>query len=153
MNRKKTLKVLTTVAVVAAAVLAWLSGYIVMQIVYDSIAASITFGTIWAIIVFCECRFSYISLKSDGRLTITRLEVRGNMWHIIAAVLIAVLVAIPIELYLFVGERSYSALSLAVHLNALADLFPSQWPSMVGVAAFVIVVFLIPIFTKMASED
>ena len=62
MSRKKTLKVITTIAVIISTVLAWLSGYAVMHIVYDSIVASIIFGTLWAVIVYCESRFSHINL-------------------------------------------------------------------------------------------
>ena len=88
MTRKETQKIITTIAVVLATILAWTSGFIVMQIVYDSIAASIIFGIVWAIIVFCESRFSQISLKSDGKVEITKEEIKSNLWQIITANLV-----------------------------------------------------------------
>ena len=106
MSRKKTLNIVKNTAVAIVTILAWLSGYFVMQIVYDSIAASIVFGTLWAVIVFCESRFSYISLKSDGRISITKEELKSNTWHIVAALILAVLVAIPLLLKAFEPEIS-----------------------------------------------
>lgn len=153
MNRKKVLKVLSTVSVSTATILAWFSGFIVMQIVYDSIAASIIFGTVWAIIVFCECRFSYISLKSDGRIEITKDEIKNNAWHLLAAVLIALLVTIPIELQLFAKQIASTGNDLAMQLKALVELFPSYWFPLTTVAIVIVVIFLVPIITKMASED
>lgn len=153
MNRKKVLKVLSTVSVSTATILAWFSGFIVMQIVYDSIAASIIFGTVWAIIVFCECRFSNISLKSDGRIEITKDEIKNNAWHLLAAVLIALLVTIPIELQLFAKQIASTGNDLAMQLKALVELFPSYWFPLTTVAIVIVVIFLVPIITKMASED
>ena len=98
MTRKKTQKVITNISVAVATILAWLSGYFVMQIVYDSVVAAIIFSTVWAVIVFCESRFSHISLKSDGRVEITKEEIKSNLWQIIAAGLVAILVSIPLEL-------------------------------------------------------
>ena len=82
MSRKKTQSIITTTAVVIATILAWLSGYAVMHIVYDSIAASIIFGTLWSVIVFCESRFSHISLKIDGRIEITKAEIKSNLFYV-----------------------------------------------------------------------
>ena len=157
MSRKKILKAITDTAVVVATILAWLSGYIVMQIVYDSIAASVTFGTVWAIIVFCESRFSYISLKSDGKIAITKEEVKSNLWQIIASTLVALLVAIPLELdwykeYIIrMTERGHP--DLGMQINALGALFPTHWLTMSVIALIVIVIFQLPIFIRMVSED
>ena len=157
MSRKKILKAITDTAVVVATILAWLSGYIVMQIVYDSIAASVTFGTVWAIIVFCESRFSYISLKSDGKIAITKEEVKSNLWQIIASTLVALLVAIPLELDWYKGyiirmtERGHP--DLGMQINALGALFPTHWLTMSVIALIVIVIFQLPIFIRMVSED
>ena len=120
MSRKQTQKVVSTIAVVIATILAWLSGYIVMDIVYHSIAASIIFGTVWAIIVFCGSRFSHISLKSDGRIEITKEEIKSNLWQIIAATLVAVLVTIPLLL------KVYSSNVAVKNKNGIMQLFASQ---------------------------
>ena len=155
MSRKKTQSVITNIAVAIATALAWLSGYFVMQIVYDSIAASIIFGTVWAVIVFCESRFSYISLKSDGRIEITKEEIKSNLWQIITATLVALLVTIPLELKIYANEivTSITESDLGMQIQALGNLFPTHWLSMVAIALLVIVIYQIPIFIRMASED
>lgn len=153
MSRKRTQKVISTTAVVIATILAWLSGYFVMQIVYDSIAASIIFGTVWAVIVFCESRFSQISLKSDGRVEITKDEIRSNLWQIIAALLVALLVTIPIELKIYVSNVAAEGANLGTQINALVDLFSVQWLPMIAIALVIIVIYQLPIFIRMASED
>ena len=153
MTREKTLKVISTIAVVIATILAWLSGYIVMQIVYDSIAASIVFGTVWAIIVFCESRFSYISLKSDGRIELTKEEIKSNLWQFIAATLVALLVAIPLELKIYANDFSQVGADLKAQLEILGKTFASHWLPMSAVAIAVIVIFLLPIIVRLKSSD
>lgn len=153
MSRKQTQKVVSTIAVVIATILAWLSGYIVMDIVYHSIAASIIFGTVWAIIVFCESRFSHISLKSDGRIEITKEEIKSNLWQIIAATLVSLLVTIPLLLKVFSSTVAVKNANLATQIKTLGELFSTQWVPMVGIALVVVAIFQIPIFIRMASED
>lgn len=153
MSRKQTQKVVSTIAVVIATILAWLSGYIVMDIVYHSIAASIILGTVWAIIVFCESRFSHISLKSDGRIEITKEEIKSNLWQIIAATLVSLLVTIPLLLKVFSSTVAVKNADLATQIKTLGELFSTQWVPMVGIALVVVAIFQIPIFIRMASED
>lgn len=157
MSRKKTQNVITTLAVAVATILAWLSGFFVMQIVYDSIAAAIIFGTLWSVIVFCESRFSYISLKSDGRIEITKEEIKSNLGQIIAATLVAFFVAIPLELKIYEGvmaERTGgSAHNLGMRLQTLGDMFSENWLPMVLICVLIIVIYQLPIFLRMASEE
>ena len=153
MSRKQTQKVVSTIAIVIATILAWLSGYIVMDIVYHSIAASIIFGTVWAIIVFCESRFSHISLKSDGRIEITKEEIKSNLWQIIAATLVAVLGTIPLLLKVYSSKVAVENADLGMQIKSLGELFSTQWAPMVAIALVVVVIFQIPIFIRMASED
>lgn len=155
MSRKKTQSVITNIAVAIATALAWLSGYFVMQIVYDSIAASIIFGTVWAVIVFCESRFSYISLKSDGKIEITKEEIKSNLWQIIAATLVALLVTIPLELKIYANEivTSINESDLGMQVRALWDLFSTHWISMIAIMLVVIATYQIPIFVRMMSEN
>ena len=153
MTQKKKNSIITNVAVAIATLLAWVSGYFVMQIVYNSMAASIVFGTVWAIIVFCECRFSHISLKSEGKIEITRNEIKNNLWQIIAAMLVALLVAIPIELKLFVNRIVVSETDLGMQLKSLAEMFPTHWVPMIAIALVIVTIYQLPIFIKMASKD
>ena len=153
MTRKKIQDIATTVAVAAATVLTWLSGFIVMQIVYRSTVASIVFGTVCAIIVFCQCRFSYVSLMSDGRIKIQKDEIKNNIWHILSAVLVALLVALPLALKLYADEVAAGGADLAAQMQALASLFPSQWLPLTALALGVVALFLVPIFIKMSSEE
>lgn len=155
MSRKKTQSVITNIAVAIATALAWLSGYFVMQIVYDSIAASIIFGTVWAVIVFCESRFSYISLKSDGRIEITKEEIKSNFWQIVAATMVAFLVAIPLELKIYSAEILSTATNanLRMQISSLMELFSVHWCSMCAILVIILVVYLTPIFIKLSSDD
>ena len=153
MSRKQTQKVTSTTAVVIATILAWLSGYFVMHIVYDSIAASIIFGTVWAVIVLCESRFSHISLKSDGRVEITKEEIKSNLWQIIAATLVALLVSIPLELKIFSKSVTVEGADLGDQIIALGSLFSTQWYTMIPIALIVVIIYQIPIFIRMSSED
>ena len=147
MSRKKTQKVLTWTAVASATILAWLSGYIVMQIIYDSIVAGIVFGTVWAT----------ISLKSDGKIAITKEEVKSNLWQIFAATLVAILVTIPLELALFktaIADKVGAHTSdLGSQLRGLTDLLPTNWFPMVLVCLLVMAIYQTPIFIRMASDD
>lgn len=156
MTRKKKQSIVTNVAVALATILAWLSGYFVMQIVYDSIVASIIFGTLWAVIVFCECRFSYISLKSDGKIEVSNDEIKSNALHIVAALIMALLVALPIELKIFESDiiaYAGDAHDLGLQIKTMGEIFATHWLSMISVALAVVVIFQIPIFAKMTSEN
>ena len=157
MLRKKTQKAITWTAVTIATILAWISGYIVIQIIYDSIVAGIVFGTVWATIVCCESRFSYISLKSDGKIAITKEEVKSNLWQIFAATLVAILVTIPLELALYktaIADKVGGQTSdLGSQLCGLADLLPMNWLPMVLLCLLVIAIYQTPIFIRLASED
>ncbi len=153
MSKNKTKKVITNVSVALATILAWISGYIVMQIVYHSIAASIIFGTVWAVIVFCESRFSYISLKSDGKIEITKEEIKSNLWQIVASTLVALLVSIPLELKVFVKEMASSHSDLGKQIGYLGDIWSTHWLLMIAFALVIVVIYQIPIFVRMASDD
>lgn len=153
MSRKKTQKIISTTAVVIATILAWLSGFFVMQIVYNSIAAEIVFASVWATIVFFESRFCYISLKSDGKITITKEEVKSNLWQIIVATLVAILVAMPLLLKIYASKVAVVGDDLGIQIKALGELFSTQWGPMVAIALVVVVIYQIPIFIRMASED
>ena len=137
--------------------LIFLCGFFVMQIVYDSIAAAITFGTLWAVIVYCESRFSYISLKSDGRIEITKEEIKSNLWQIIAATLVAFLVTIPLELKLYesviVEKVGDSAHNLGMWLQTLGEMFSENWLPMVLICVLIIAIYQLPIFLRMASDE
>ena len=157
MSRKKIQGIITTLAVAVATILSWLSGFFVMQIVYDSIVAAIVFGTVWAVIVFCESRFSYISLKSDGRIEITKEEIKSNLWQIIAASLVAFLVTIPLELKIYesaiVDKVGDSAHNLGMRLQSMGEIFSENWLPMVLICVLIIAIYLVPIFIRMASDD
>lgn len=153
MSRKQTQKVISTIAVVIATILAWLSGYIVMDIVYHTIAASIIFGTVWAVIVFCESRFSRISLKSDGKIEITKEEIKSNLWQIVAATLVALLVTIPLLLKVYASKVAVAGADLGAQIKALGELFSFQWIPMAAIALVIVVIYQVPIFIRMASED
>lgn len=149
--------ILTNIVVAIITLLAWYSGFIVMEIVYDSVIASILFGIVIAVIIFCESRFSYITLKSDGKVTINKEEVKSNLWQIIAATLIAVVVSIPLVLKLFeqkiLLQANNAAHDLGLQLKTLVHLFPSHWAAIILVCFAVVVLYNVPTILKMASEE
>lgn len=157
MARKNVTSFASNIAVVVITILAWFSGFIVMEIVYDSIVASIIFGIVVATIIFCESRFSYITLKSDGRITISKEEVKSNLWQIVAATLVGWVVSIPILLGLFEHKimlmSNNAAHDLGLQLKTLKQLFPTHWLAIVALCLAVIIIYNIPTILKMASKD
>lgn len=156
MAYNRTLKILANIMVAVITVLAWISGFIVMQIVYDSISASVIFGSVVAVIVFCESRFSYITLRSDGKVSISKEEVMSNLWQIVAATAVAVVVSVPLELQLFRCEvltlSNGAEHDLGLQLHALWQLFSSSWPVMCLVVLVVVAIFNGPTIIRMISE-
>lgn len=157
MSRKKTQNVITTLAVAIATVLAWMSGFFTMQIACDTVVGSIVFGSVCAIIVFFESQFSYVRLKSDGRIEITKEEIKSNLWQIVAATLVAFLVTVPLELKIYeseiIGKAGESAHNLGLQIKILGEMFPTNWFSMLMICVLVIAIYQIPIFVRMASEE
>lgn len=154
--KKKTSNLISSIFAFLAFCLSWLSCFYLMTIVYDSLAASLIFSTVVAVIVFCESRFTYISLKSDGKIAITREEIRSNAWQIVASTMVALLVSLPLEMYLFASRLtsvSFYGHPMRSHLQLLADQFPAQWLPMVLVGLLVLLIFLVPIFVRMATDD
>lgn len=157
MARKNVTHIVTDIAVAVITMLAWISGFVVMKIVYDSIAAAIIFGIVVATIIFCESRFSYITLKSDGKITISKEEVKSNLWQIVAATLVGWVVSIPLVLKLFEQtitlQASGAAHDLGMQLKTLVQLLPTLWFPIILICLVVIIIFNIPTLLKMVSED
>lgn len=157
MARKNVTHIVTDIAVAVITMLAWISGFVVMKIVYDSIVAAIIFGIVVATIIFCESRFSYITLKSDGKITISKEEVKSNLWQIVAATLVGWVVSIPLVLKLFEQtitlQASGAAHDLGMQLKTLVQLLPTLWFPIILICLVVIIIFNIPTLLKMVSED
>lgn len=157
MGKKKTNRVLANIMVAICTALAWFAGFVVMQIVYDSIVASIVFGSVVAVIVFCESRFSYITLKSDGKISISKEEVKSNLWQIVAATAVGLVVSVPLLLKVFEQKilmlSSNAAHELGLQLKALEQLFSSNGMEFVFFCLAVVVIYNSPLMIKMMKED
>lgn len=110
--------------------LAWLAGCIAMMVTYTSIVGTIIFASVFAIIVFSLYRFTTISLHSDGKVTVTKHEVKSNFFQIILAIVMGVVVSVPLELALFQPGGNIWSCDLnrgITMLNAMAMNGYSAW--------------------------
>ena len=94
-------------------------------------------------------------MKSDGRIEISKEEIKSNLWQIIAATLVALLVTIPLELKLYADEivTTISKSDLGMQVRALWALFSTHWITMIAIGLVVIAIYQIPIFVRMMSEN
>lgn len=81
--------------------LAWMAGCVAMMVSYSTIVGTILFASVFAVIVFSLYRFTTISLRSDGKVEVSRQEVKSNLFQIVLAIVMGVAIAIPLELALF----------------------------------------------------
>jgi hypothetical protein len=75
------------------------------------------------------------------------------LWQIIAATLVALLVSIPLELKIFSKTVTVEGADLGGQIIALGSLFSTQWYTMIPIALIVVIIYQIPIFVRMSSED
>lgn len=81
--------------------LAWIAGYKVMWIAFDTYFGAILFATVLAVVVFWLYRYTLVSLRSDGKISISRDEVRSNIVPIIVSIVFGIAIAIPLELIIY----------------------------------------------------
>lgn len=161
-------------------ILAWLAGCVVMMVTFTTIIGTIIFASVFAVIVFSLYRFTTISLRSDGKVEISRQEVKSNLFQIILAIVIGVAIAIPLELALFqpggggwnrdlnqgiaalntMATSGYSAWFVSWGgLGSVIDLLFHKWWWYLVCSAqgwctlLVIILNLCPIMFKMMSAD
>ena len=89
------------VFVVVDTILAWIAGYKVMKIAADTPGGSIIFATVLSIVIFWLYRFTLVSLRSDGKISISRDEIHSNIIPIIVSIVFGIAIAIPFELIIY----------------------------------------------------
>lgn len=144
------------VLVILASIVAWFSGFFVMRIVYQSLVGAVLFASVLAVMIFCSCRLSFMSLKIDGKVTISRDEVRSNLLQIIYSVLVGICIAIPWMLKILepqIESIDTAMADLTMQLAALKSLLPTQWPLLLLVWLAVEAIYMSPIIIKLKSED
>lgn len=137
----------------AAAVMTWLSGYYIMKVVYDSIMGSVLFATVVSLLAFFESQFMSVSLKIDGKVSISRREITGNLLQFIAATFFAILISIPLAMMIF--ELCNGALdgSLNDRFLLFVSMYGEHWFMNVMIIFLVVVLFNAPIIVKLKSID
>jgi len=98
--------------------LAWVAGYKVMWIAFDTYVGAVIFATVLAAVLFWLYRYTLVSLRSDGKIAISRDEVRGNALPMLVAVVFGVAIAIPLELIIFAQDIAAQGVPAEGDLNA-----------------------------------
>lgn len=135
---------------ITAAVITWISGYYVMNVACDTVVGAVLFASL---IVFCESRFTSISLKSDGKVSISREEITSNWVQFVLATVTAVLVTIPLSMMLVESCNGIFAGSLNERFVEFIAMFGDYWPMIGGITLFVVAVFNAPIIVRLKSID
>lgn len=138
---------------ITAAVITWISGYYVMNVACDTVVGAVLFASLISLIVFCESRFTSISLKSDGKVSISREEITSNWVQFVLATVTAVLVTIPLSMMLVESCNGIFAGSLNEHFVEFIAMFGDYWPMIGGITLFVVAVFNAPIIVRLKSID
>lgn len=138
---------------ITAAVITWISGYYVMKVACDTLVGAVLFASLVSLIVFCESRFTSISLKSDGKVSISREEITNNWGQFVLATLTAVLVSIPLSMMIVESCNGIFAGCLNDRFWAFITMVRDYWLMIGGITLFVVVLFNAPIIVRLKSID
>ena len=83
------------------ALMATLSGSYALYSVFYNIYAAIAFGIFWGLLIFNLDRFIVNTMYSDGKSTISRMELLSGAPRIIMAIFLGIVIATPLELKIF----------------------------------------------------
>lgn len=83
------------------ALMASISGGYALSTVFDSPVVSVVFGIFWGLLIFNLDRFIVNTMYSDGKVTISWLELKAGLPRIIMAVFLGIVISTPLELKLF----------------------------------------------------
>ncbi len=86
------------------AVMASLSGGYAIFTVFKSTWLGIVFGLIWGLLIFNLDRFIVNTMYSDGKHTISGLELWSGLPRIIIAIFLGIVISTPLELKIFEDE-------------------------------------------------
>ena len=83
------------------ALMATLSGSYALYSVFYNIYAAVAFGIFWGLLIFNLDRFIVNTMYSDGKSTISWMEILSGAPRIIMAIFLGVVIATPLELKIF----------------------------------------------------
>lgn len=90
------------------AMMATLSGGYAFFTAFDNPTMAIFFGLFWGALIFNLDRFIVNTMYSDGKHTISWLEILGGLPRMIIAIFLGVVISYPLELKLFEDEINLS---------------------------------------------
>jgi len=83
------------------ALMATLSGSYALYSVFYNLYAAIAFGIFWGLLIFNLDRFIVNTIYSDGKTTISWMELCSGMPRIIMAIFLGIVISTPLELKIF----------------------------------------------------
>lgn len=86
------------------ALMAMLSGGYAMFSVFNDTRIAALFGVFWGLLIFNLDRFIVNTMYSDGKSTISRMELLSGLPRIIMAIFLGIVISMPLELKIFEDE-------------------------------------------------
>ena len=86
------------------ALMAMLSGGYAMFTVFNNSRIAVVFGVFWGLLIFNLDRFIVNTMYSDGKSTISWMEVLSGLPRIIMAIFLGIVISMPLELKIFEDE-------------------------------------------------
>lgn len=90
------------------ALMAMFSSYIAISFVFGTqgwnLAGCVTFAVAWGAMIFCLDRFITNTMYSDGKVTISWLELRSALPRILISIFLGIVISAPLELKIFEKE-------------------------------------------------
>lgn len=86
------------------ALMAMLSGGYALYTVFDDMRVAAFFGVFWGLLIFNLDRFIVNTMYSDGKATISLMELVSGLPRIIMAIFLGIVISTPLELKIFEDE-------------------------------------------------
>lgn len=86
------------------ALMAMLSGGYALFTVFDDKTTAICFGVFWGLLIFNLDRFIVNTMYSDGKVTISWMELWSGLPRIIMAIFLGIVISTPLELRIYESE-------------------------------------------------
>ena len=87
--------------ILCTSIMAMISGAYAIYFVFESSLIACAFGLFWGILILNLDRFIVSTMYSDGKYTISRLELWSGLPRIIMAIFLGVVISTPLEMKLF----------------------------------------------------
>lgn len=86
------------------ALMAMLSGGYALYTVFDDYRTATVFGVFWGLLIFNLDRFIVNTMYSDGKVTISWMELWSGLPRIIMAIFLGIVISTPLELRIYESE-------------------------------------------------